>query len=41
MNRVIISDVWYVIDGQDVFMYEIKDNKIKEIIKRIVKNENK
>lgn len=41
MSQVIISDVWYVIDDQDVFMYEIKDNKIKEIIKRIIKNENK
>ena len=22
MNRVIISDVWYVVDGRDVFVYD-------------------
>lgn len=38
MNRVIITDVWYVIDGKDVFTYNLDEN-VKQLIKRIVKNE--
>lgn len=32
MNRVIIEDAWYVVDGKDFFVYEWPEN-CREIFK--------
>lgn len=36
MNRVIIEDVWYIVDGKDVFVYEWPES-CREIFKQLFK----